>query len=99
MKINRGGIYLPSEDVVTRKIEDEFLLVPIAAGIGDMEDELYTLNQTGREIWERMAPGKSINDLAKELADEYDATENEISDDIDGILTELLRLNMVYEDK
>ena len=37
----------PSEDVVAREIEGEFIIVPLAAGIGDMEDELYSLNESG----------------------------------------------------
>ena len=44
-------IYVPSEDVVAREIEGEMIIVPIASGIGDMEDELYTLNETGKAIW------------------------------------------------
>ncbi|MDY0361384.1 MAG: PqqD family protein [Desulforegulaceae bacterium] len=94
-KINAQSVYLPSEDVVSRQIEDEFLLVPIASGIGSMEDELYTLNETGRIIWERMRPGLSVENLADELSREYDASREVIFEDICGILNELLKLKMV----
>ena len=40
-------ICAPSEDVVAREIEGEIVIVPLASGIGDMEDELFTLNETG----------------------------------------------------
>ena len=50
-------MYVPSEDIVAREIEGELIIVPLAAGIGDMEDELFSLNETGREIWE--PPGRA----------------------------------------
>jgi len=72
-QIDPTRVYVASEDVVARQIEDEFLLVPIASGIGDMEDALYTLNDTGRAIWEKLAPQKTVNDLIDELLEEFDA--------------------------
>ena len=95
VEIDLNGIYVPSEDVVAREIEDEFILVPIASGIGDLEDALYTLNETGREIWERMEHGKTIGSLVDELLKEFDATHETIVNDVCGILGELVRLNMV----
>jgi hypothetical protein len=88
-------VYARSEDVVAREIEDEFLLVPIASGIGDMEDALYTLNETGREIWQRLDGQKTLEDLAAELCEEYDADADEIRQDVCGLVGELEKLNMV----
>ena len=88
-------VYVRSEDVVAREIEDEFLLVPIASGIGDMEDALYTLNETGREIWQRLDGQKSIEDLVGEFCAEFDAEKEVIRKDVCGLLEELARLNMV----
>lgn len=95
--IDPDTIYIPSEDVVARQIEDEFLLVPIASGVGDLEDALYTLNETGKLIWQKLAPHKTINDLIDELIDEFDAPRETIQEDVCGILTELLKLNMVIQ--
>lgn len=95
MDTNR--IYVRSEDVVAREIEEEFLLVPIASGIGDMEDALYTLNETGREIWNRLEEGKTVDQLVDELCGEFDAERSVIEEDVCGLLAELARLNMVEE--
>ncbi len=93
--IDPDGIYLPSEDVVARQIEDEFILVPIASGIGDMEDALYTLNETGRAVWERLAEDRTVNDVVDELLEEFDADRETVCRDVCGILAELLKLSMV----
>jgi len=44
MTINRDSVYAVSDDVVAREIEGEIIIVPLVAGIGDLEDELFTLN-------------------------------------------------------
>lgn len=94
-QIDPSKVFIPSEDVVARQIEDEFLLVPIASGIGDMEDSLYTLNETGRQIWQRLDPQKTVNTIIDELTEEYNAPRQTIADDVRGILGELVKLNMV----
>ncbi len=94
--IDTEKIYITSEDVVARQIEDEFLLVPIASGIGDMEDSLYTLNETGRLIWQKLTPEKTLNTVVKELAQDFDASPEVIRADVSGVLAKLLKLNMVH---
>ena len=69
----RDAVYMPSDDIVARTIEGEVIIVPLAAGIGDMEDELYTLNDTGRAIWMRLDGLKPLRAVASELAAEFDA--------------------------
>ncbi len=93
--INLNTTYIPSEDVVARKIEDEYLLVPIASGIGDMEDALYTLNETGRIIWQKLESQKTLNEVIDELIEEFDAPREVIEEDVCGIVSELVKMKMV----
>ncbi len=97
MSIQIDGIYIPSNDLVARVIEDELIIVPLAAGIGDMEDELYTLNETGRAIWQRLDGRRSLQTIAGELADEFDAPASEIEQDVYSLLGELLHRRIVVE--
>ena len=50
-EITSETVCAPSDDVVAREIEGEIIIVPLVAGIGDADDELYTLNETGHAIW------------------------------------------------
>jgi hypothetical protein len=93
--ITLDTVCVPSEDVVARDIEDEFIIVPLASGIGDMEDELYTLNETGRAIWTRLDGQRSLRTVAEELAAEYQASDGEIAGDVIGLVSELARRKMV----
>ena len=88
-------ICAPSEDVVAREIEGELIIVPIAAGIGDMEDELYTLNETGTASWSKLNGIRTLGKIASELADEYAAPIAEIERDVTGLVGELVRRKML----
>ena len=89
------SIYVPSEDVVAREIEGELIIVPLFSGIGDMEDELYTLNETGKAIWDRLDGEKSLKDVVKELSVEFKATAAEIERDVVGLVDELYTRKMI----
>jgi len=80
---------------VAREIEGELIIVPLVAGIGDMEDELYTLNETGKAIWARLDGQRTLRAMAAELAMEFSAPPGEIEKDVLGLMTELMRRKMV----
>lgn len=88
-------ICCPSEDIVAREIEGEIVIVPLTAGTGDLEDELYTLNETGKAIWNRLDGKKNLKDVAAELAAEFAAPGAEIEQDVVGLAAELLRRRML----
>ncbi|MBU4232782.1 MAG: PqqD family protein [Proteobacteria bacterium] len=91
MILSRDAVYTVSEDVVAREIEGEIIIVPLMAGIGDLEDELYTLNETGKAIWNKLDGRRSLNDVIAELAAEYQAPSGEIERDVLGLVQELVQ--------
>ncbi|MGZ7066369.1 MAG: PqqD family protein [Candidatus Aminicenantales bacterium] len=93
--IDLDAAYAPSEDVVAREIEGEIIIVPLTSGMGDMEDELYTLNDTGRAIWMKLDGLRPLRALVSELAAEFDAPAEVIEQDAVGLLEELARRKMV----
>jgi len=95
--IDLGRTYGPSEDVVVREIEGEIVIVPLASGIGDLEDELFTLNETGRAIWSRLDGRRPLDAVVRELSAEYDAPEDVLREDVVGLLQELLDRRMIVE--
>lgn len=95
--IDLSKAYGPSEDVVVREIEGEIVIVPLVSGIGDIEDELFTLNDTGREIWTRLDGTKPLAAVVRELAEAYDAPAGMLEGDVVGLLEELLVRKMVVE--
>lgn len=89
--------YVISEDVVARNIEGELIIIPLTSGIGDMEEDIYTLNETGRAIWEKLDGQKSLREVIKTLEAEFEAEPEEIERDVLGLVGELLKRRMVVE--
>ena len=97
VKADLDAIYIPSEDIVAREIEEELLIVPLVSGIGDMEDELFTINETGKVIWRQLDGQKTLKEIAAELSEEFEAPAGEIVEDVTGFVEELLRRGMLVE--
>jgi len=93
--VNREAVFKPSDDLVVREIDGQLLIVPIATGIGDLEDELYALNDTARFVWTRLDGVRSVGAVVDELAAEYGVPADQIDADVEGLLDELLKRRMV----
>ena len=85
------SICLPSEEVVARVIEGDMIIVPLVAGMGDAEDELYTLNGIGKAIWQKLDGQKNLGQVAGELAEEFYSPAGEIEKDVLGFALEMIR--------
>jgi len=83
--------------VVARVIEGELIIVPLTAGIGDLEDELYTLNETGKAIWNLLDGKMTLKDVAWKLSAEFEAPEDALERDVLGLVTELYQRRMLVE--
>jgi len=67
---NLMSVPVRSPSIVTRKTGNEYVLVPVANNIADM-DSVYTLNETGAFIWELIDGEKCIEELIDEVIKEY----------------------------
>ena len=88
-------IYVPSEDIVAREIEGEIIIVPLVAGIGDTEDELYSLNETGQAIWKLLDGTKTLVEVASGLSEEFEG--EEIVQDLLCFVSELVMRRILVE--
>ncbi|HQO37838.1 MAG TPA: PqqD family protein [Candidatus Omnitrophota bacterium] len=90
-------VYKQSRDVVARDVQGEFIIVPVASGIAEEEDEIYSLNETGRAVWEKLNGKKSLKQVIKDLAAEYSGSQDEIKKDVLGIVQELVERKMLVK--
>jgi len=76
--ISLSSIPSHSSSVVYRRINDEFLLIPLTADIADM-DSLYRLTETGAFIWELIDGELAISDITSKVAEVFDV-EREVAE-------------------
>jgi hypothetical protein len=89
--VNLTTVCAPSDDVVAREIEGEIIIVPLVAGVGDAEGELYTLNPSGQAIWQELDGQRTLKDVAALLAGQFSAPLADIESDVLGFAGELTR--------
>jgi len=90
-------IYTHSNDVVAREIDGALIIVPLTSGVGDMEDDLFSMNETGTKIWKMLDGKKTVTEVVAALSGEYQAESGEIEMDVIGIVEELLKRRMIVE--
>lgn len=70
-----------SSSIVTRKTGNEYVLVPIANNIADM-NSVYTLNETGAFIWEQINGKRNVQEIIALLTEEYEIDIENASKDL-----------------
>ena len=82
------AVPLRSPSVVTRKTGNEYVLVPVADNIADM-NSVYTLNETGSFLWELIDGENNIEDMIEALIREYDIDEQSATNDVFEFISEM----------
>ncbi|MCX6334279.1 MAG: PqqD family protein [Bacteroidia bacterium] len=83
-----NSVVSQSPSVVTRKTGNEYVLVPIANNIADM-NSVYTLNETGAFLWEQIDGKKSVKDLIDAMISEYDINKETATADVISFIEEM----------
>ena len=74
-------VYKKSDSVVSRKIADEFILVPIRQDVGDL-GSIYTLNEVAARIWELIDGKKKVREIKEKIVEEFRVTPEEAEKDL-----------------
>jgi hypothetical protein len=93
--INLKDVYVPSEKVIARNIEGEIIIVPIEDGVADFNDALYSLNETGRQIWEQLSPETSLGMICTRLAEEFNGSMETIQADVFNLMYTLSDMGII----
>ncbi|UCB44007.1 MAG: PqqD family protein [Dehalococcoidales bacterium] len=78
-----------TEDIIWRRIEDEIVLIT------DDGLSLHVLNKTAAQIWEMCDGTHSPEDITAGLCERFDATLEEVTEDVQDTLDKLKGLGLV----
>jgi hypothetical protein len=79
-----------SPSVVTRKTGNEYVLVPVANNIADM-DSVFTLNETGAFIWDQIDGKRSVKEIVEIVVKEYDIDTDSAGKDVFEFINNMKR--------
>ena len=77
-----------SPNIVSRKIADEYILVPIRQNVGDLEN-IYTLNEVGAFIWELIDGKRQLKEIKERIVEEFEVSEEEAENDLIDFIQQL----------
>jgi hypothetical protein len=83
-----------SNDLVSREIAGETLVVPIRKGVGDL-DSVYTFNEIGARLWLMLEQGRSTEELAGWVRDTFDVPAEQAFGDVARFVAELREERLV----
>jgi hypothetical protein len=85
-----------SKSIVTTKTGNEYVLVPVANNIADM-NSLYTLNETGAFIWEHINGENCVEDIINEMTTEYEVDFVTASNDVFLFINDMRKYLIIVE--
>jgi len=87
-------VYKKSDSIVSRKIADEFILVPIRQNVGDLES-IFTLNEVAARIWELIDGKMKFREIKDKIVEEFEVTPQKAEKDLIEHLKQLEKINAI----
>ena len=81
---------------MTRRIAGETIIVPVRSRVADLE-HVYTLDEVGTFVWERLDGHTAVEDLVDALCSEYDVDRRQATKDTVDLLRALQVAGLVRE--
>ena len=81
-------------NIASRKIADEYILVPIRHNVGDLEN-IYTLNEVGAFIWVLIDGKRQLKEIKERIVEEFEVSEEEAENDLIEFLLKLEKIGGV----
>lgn len=88
--------YKQADDMISREIAGEILLVPIRNNVGDLEG-IYTLNETGAFIWSKLNGTNTLGDIHNAMVKEFEISSDTAWDDLLEFMSDLAGIQAYVE--
>lgn len=81
-------------NVVFRKIAGECILVPLARSVADVHS-IFSLNETGAAVWEKIDSRKSLAQIVAEMHAEFEAEIPALERDVAAFVAEMAAAHLL----
>jgi len=90
----RAAVMKRKDDFLLKHVGGQDFLVPLGAKVMEMNC-LITLNPTGRFVWDLLSEDRSLDDLAAEVAQQFDVDEDKARIDVKAFLDDIGRFGLI----
>ncbi len=85
------------DDIVTRQVAGETLLVPIYGDLANME-RIFSLDPVAAFIWEQLDGEKSLEGIRDSLLNAFEVEKEQAETDILEFIDELLGASLIFQE-
>jgi hypothetical protein len=89
--MNIRSLYNLKSKFVAREVGDELILVPISNNVAKM-NELFTMNETGKFIWENINENTTVLELENAMTEAFTIDNETARKDIETFLNQLEKM-------
>jgi len=90
------SVYARNDRVVSRKIVDELILIPIRQSVAEME-AMYTMNEVGARVYELIDGRRPVREIVEAIVAEFDVDFEAAESDVREFISQLLQIESVRE--
>ncbi len=88
-------VYQKNSEIVTRKIDNEVILVPIKRKIRDVNAIYLLQDNTSKRIWELVDGKRNIGQIKDTICKEFDVNPSQAEEDIVNFIKELEKIGVM----
>ena len=96
-ELNPASIFQKTGNLIIKEIEDELMIVTTSDDMTDINSAVYTVNPTGREVWEKIDGTLTLDAIIRTMTDEYKAPKQRIENDVRAIMGQFLDKRLIFE--
>ena len=94
MKVSTGDVYRCRDNLVTREIVGETIIVPISGELADLQ-QVYSLNATGAFVWGRLDGSTSLKSVHQAVTKHFEVRKKDAWQDLVELVTDLARASLI----
>ena len=89
-------LFQKDSSIVSRRIADEVILVPISQKLGEVNC-IYTLNDVAAHIWELIDGKRSLKALRDSMVEAFQVQDSEAQEDLIMLIEQLKEVGAIQE--
>lgn len=94
MSVSTGNVYRCRDNLVTREIVGETIIVPITGELADLQ-RVYSLNATGAFVWQRLDGSASLEIIHQALITHFKVRKKDAWEDLVELIADLSRASLI----
>jgi hypothetical protein len=99
MNLNLNKIYRKKENMVTRRIAGETLLVPIRSQVADMQNIFALTHSTAEYIWQQLDGKQDLEHIHQGILDNFQVENHQAQSDLEEFISLLLEAGIIEEEE